>query len=82
MVLLVRGNVRAVDVALQDAATGISKDDGLILALVDAEIRVEESAGIQVADLGLATADDGEEPIRRNNGSGRNLEFGGVVLPV
>ena len=82
VVLLVRGDVRAVGVALDHGAGGVRQHDRFLLALMNPEVGVEETARIQVARLGLAAAHDDQVAIRRDDSPGRNRKLGGVVQVV
>ena len=79
VVLLILADVGSIGVALHDRARGVRQHDRLLLALVNAEVRIEVSAGIEVSGLRLTTADDGEEPVGRHDGARRDLEFDGIV---
>ena len=82
VVLLVRADVGAVGVALNDGARGIGQHHGFLLALVNAKVGVQVASPVEVAGLRLPAADDHQKPVRRHDGAGRDLEFGGVVHVV
>ena len=82
VVFLRGGNVCAIGIALYNTSRRIRKDHGLLLALVNAEIGVQESPSVQQTRLGFTAADDGQISIWGNDGSRWNFKLGGVVFVV
>ena len=78
VVFLVGLHIRSVSVALHNVAKCIGQHHRLLLALVNPEIGVQESTGIQHAILSASATNDGQESIWRDSGARWNLEFCGI----
>ena len=82
VVLLVGADIRSVGVALYNGSGGVGQHNRFLLALVDAEVGVQEASSVQVARQGFAAAHDDEEAVGRHHRARGNLKFGGIIHPV